>query len=75
MLIVHIRCGDWLNDTEIWKNGEERKKASYGAINKDELRINAWVKGCWLRVEGRPRFDRFIIVKRLGLRYAPSFYS
>ena len=73
MLIVHIPCREWLNDTEIWKNGEEGKKASYGAIKKDESRISAWVKDCWLRVEGRLPFDRFIIVKRLG--HAACFYS
>jgi hypothetical protein len=39
MLIVHIRYREWLNDTEIWKNGEERKKARHGAIKKDEPRI------------------------------------
>jgi hypothetical protein len=45
MLIVHIPCREWLNDTEIWKYGEERKKARCGAIKKDELGISAWVKG------------------------------
>jgi hypothetical protein len=59
MLIVHIPCREWLNDTEIWKYGEERKKARCGAIKKDELGISAWVKGCWLTVEGRLPFDRF----------------
>ena len=37
MLIVHIPCREWLNDTKIWKNGEQRKKARYGAIKKGEL--------------------------------------
>src|SRR5438045_6143796 len=28
MLIVHIPCREWMNDTKIWKNGGERKKST-----------------------------------------------
>ena len=68
MLIVHIPCREWLNDTEIWKNREEGKKRAAAQLRRmnQELALG-------LRVEGRLPFDRFIIVKRLG--HAACFCS